>query len=977
MIHPRMRATNLLLGASLALVSPARSQTWFPIQADPRQKVALATKPKLFAFPFDRVRLGEGPVHPYLSSDSAWLLSLDPDKFMSPYLAAAGLPKIADNYIATGPATAGHYLSALSIGFATTGNQEFKKRVDHMVAEYARVQQTFGNGNFGDQPNAYWDAIASGKIDAQRYKFSLNGVGVPWYTYHKSLAGLLDAYLWTGNAQALEVAKGVGDWIDSKFAGLSETQFQTMLECEYGGMEEILENLYLLTGNVRYHRVGLRFRHQWVMDPVSKGVDNLTHLHSNTTLPKYLAAARRAETSADPGDWTAATTSWNSIYDGRTYSMGGTSSWESWQVEAGGFPLVDWGGDHRRGPETCISYNLLKMGMHLQSVDGTTWASQDMEHTFWNHILSAWNPDNHGMIYYTPVYPGENKGFHNRDDWFPCCKSTAMESHMRHAAFAWLHDGSNLFLEQFVASTLDWREKGFKIAMETRFPESDTITLVFSGSVPAAFSLNVRQPRWCASPTARVNGSPVALTQSATGHLSIARTWSDGDRVQVVLPQALRVEAKPDEQGLVSIFHGPILLAALVEPGRSAPSFAGDRRRPQDWVHPIPQTQDWWARATDGRIVTFRPFYRVREEKYSLYPPQFDASTSRPDVFEAEQALVKNARTYTQAQASAGGYVGGIDQDTSSVTFSVSHRGQASCTLVVAYANGTGGNSSHRLESSAGWTGMLTYPPTAGWGKFDSTRIEVPLADGQTQLRFAKSAGYAELDRIRLAGCGSGSHLPWTWEAEAASLQDVRVDASVSSASGGAAVGGIDLATSKIRFLDLSAPAPGNWRCRLRYSNGTSGNARWRLGIGGTEKIAVLPPTGGWSNYDTATVTLPLDSLPQILVVGRVDGWAQFDALQVVAREGTSGLLAAPRSGWSLDRAGNLRLPEGSNATRVDLRGLDGRILASSATILRDGQRVARIPCQGSGMALLVAIPREGSGQSIPVFRQGGSFLPF
>lgn len=968
---PSLRTLICLATCSqIGLPAMSRAQTWFPIQDDPRQEVAFATPRALYAFPFDRVRMGEGPVHPYLTSDSAWLLSLDPDKFMSPYLAGAGLPKLRDNYIATGAPTAGHYLSAMALFHATTGNPEFKTRVDHMVSEFARVQKAHGTGILGPESNGYWDEIAAGKIDAQRYKFTLNGIMVPWYTYHKSLAGLLDAYLWTGNAQALEVAKGVGDWICAKFANLTEAKFQSMLECEYGGMEEVLENLHLATGSVKYRDAAMRFRHKSVMDPVSAGIDNLTHLHSNTTLPKYLAAARRAETSVDPGEWTASLTSWNSIYDGRTYAMGGTSSWESWQVDKGGFPLIDWGGDKRRGPETCISYNQLKMGVHMASTDGGAWIAHDMEHTFWNHILSAWNPDNHGMIYYTPVYPGESKGFHNRDDWFPCCKSSAMESHARHASFVWMHDGRNLVVDQFIASTLDWKEKGYKVSLEGRFPETDTIRIRFATAAPAAFSVKVRMPTWCAKASVRINGAAQAVAVDASGRLPVARTWADGDVLEVVFPQTLRIETKPDDKGTVSVFHGPILLAAIIPPGDTAPVFVGSRTRPQDWIHPVAGTRDWWTRSATGRIVTLRPFYRVREERYAIYSANFDGA-GVDGIHEAERAQVTDAKLYTSASASAGGYAGGIDKPTSKVVFGIQSLREASARIVVRYANGTSAPSTHRLSCGT-WTGTVTYAPTGAWANWDSVVVTVPLALGANLLTFAKRDGYAELDRIRREFAPWPEELPSTWEAEAAVATRVRIDTGIAAASGRSVVGGIDHADSRLVFPGIEIPKRQTCTFRLLYSNATTGTAHHRVSSGNTTVLVPLPSTGGWNKYDSATFRIDLPEGANELAVSREDGYAQLDALRLVAardvqtesvKSGQGGLAMSWRAGGSVhapgwvagatleafDGSGRLRekavfaaVPDGARAVLPASTGglrcwrirMDGRVVATGMVVL-------------------------------------------
>lgn len=860
------------------------AQTWFPIRDDPRLVVPLAQTVRAWAFAFDQVQLLDGPARPYLNSSAAWLLSLQEDKFLAPFRQFAGLPRIADNYVATGPATTGHYLSALSLMFAVTGNQAFRVKVERIVSEMAACQRAVGTGDIPDSPVELWDQVARGDIRASRYGFTLNGVTVPWYTRHKTLAGLLDAWLWTGNALALQVARSNGDWIYEKFAHLTEAQFQAMLECEFGGMEEVLENLYLLTGDEKYRRVARRFIHRSVMDPLSQGRDVLTHLHANTTLPKLLAAARRFQIDGQAHNWTAARISWNSIYDGRTYAMGGTSSWESWQVESGGFPLIDWGGSTRRGPETCISYNLLKMGMHMHASHPYAEWAEDMEHTLWNHILAAWNPDNNGMLYFTPVWPGERKGFHNRDDWFPCCKSSAMESHSRNAHFSWMEDTRGLMILQFVASELTWSPRNLRVRMQTQFPLEDTVRISFQGAGSGAFDLRVRKPLWARSWQVRLNGTTMNLQPDAQGFLVLRKDWREGDLVSLVFRRELRLEVKPDDATMVSLFHGPMVLAALMNAEEPVPLFAGSRTNPSTWLKPVAGTNDWYARATDGRMIIFRPFFQVREERYGLYHWHSDVPGITPGWYEAELGEVLGAEVRSSAAASAGRFVGGIDRDTSRVIFHVWRESAAQCTVWVRYANGTSTTADHRL-SWPGGSAVLPLPPTGGWARFDSVYLLLPLPSGAIPLTFRKGAGHAELDRIRFGEGALADGLPRIWEAERGSVHRARIDLGVESASNGGVVGGIDFADSRIVIPGIHVQRAGILQFELMCSNATRDVAQFRVRMGGDSVVVPCAPTGSWNVYRSTPFSLNIGPGEYAMNLARGSGFAQIDAVRWIGYE--------------------------------------------------------------------------------------------
>jgi DUF1680 family protein len=941
--------------AAVLLPSAVFAQTWFPIQGDARQVVPFAAPLRAFAFPFDRVRLLDGPVHPYLASDSAWLRSLDADRMMAPYVLRAGLPKVADPYPALGASTTGHFLSAVALAAAGTGDAALRIKARRMVAEFARVQARIGTGDIGvgDAPNLFWDTVARGGSNLRQTDFSLNGVNVPWYIYHKALAGLLDAYLWAGVDSGLVVARGVGDWAVAKFAGLSDADFQRMLQCEFGGMEESLENLYLLTGDTRYHALSRRFVHHRILDSLYQGLDDLTHKHGNTTLPKITSAARYFETLDDAAEERAATTAWNSIYDGRTYSMGGTTSWESWQVAPGGFPLIDWGGNTRRGPETCVSYNLLKTGMHLLAARPVSGIADDMEHTLWNHVLAAWNPDNHGTLYYTPVWPGENKGFDAAEDWWPCCRNTGLESQTRHAAFAWMHDAQGLLVEQFLSSRLDWTEKGVVATLSTAFPDEDTVRISFAiASGSASFALKVRRPAWADSAVLLVNGTVAARVPDSTGHLVVQRTWKDGDQARLVARRTLRVVPKPDDPKTVSVFLGPILLAAIVPGSDTAPAFAGLRSSPGSWIHPVEGSSDWWSRAADGRTIVWRPFFRIREERYALYSRNWDASVSN-SVYEAEQAAVVGSKLYSNPAASAGGYVGGIDGADSRVVFRVHRERAGACTLWVRYANGAGA-ATHAVRAGT-WSDSVHYRSTGGWedaGRFDSAALLATLPSGDFSLTFAKGSNWAELDRIRIAEPAWPACLPLTWEAEDAAVTHARVDTGLATASGRADVGGMDAADSKVEFAGIVLPAALRCTFRLLYSNGTGASASDPVVCAGRSAIVSLPPTGGWSLFDSTEFQLDLPTGTSSLSITRGTGYAELDALRLVAALPIPTTSASPRLA-PLRVHGlrdGIRIEGGADlaGASLEIRDLQGRRVGSAIFVRSDEGARAEWKADGS-----------------------------
>ncbi|MGH8526109.1 MAG: beta-L-arabinofuranosidase domain-containing protein, partial [Gammaproteobacteria bacterium] len=285
-------------------------------KADPKLPVPDRIRREARTFDLADVRLLDGPFKKAMQLDAAYLLRLEPDRFLSWFRKEAGLkPKgvVYGGWEARGIAgqSLGHYLSACAMMFASTGDARFRDRVNYIVDELELCQRAAGNGYVAAIPNGkkIFREVAAGEIRSQG--FDLNGGWVPWYTLHKLFAGLLDVNHYCGNAKALAVAVKLADWADTTLANLTEEQFQRMLACEHGGMNESLAELYARTGNEKYLRLSRRFHHKAVLEPLVRREDRLRGLHANTQIPKLIGLARRYELTGDAADRTAAEFFWD------------------------------------------------------------------------------------------------------------------------------------------------------------------------------------------------------------------------------------------------------------------------------------------------------------------------------------------------------------------------------------------------------------------------------------------------------------------------------------------------------------------------------------------------------------------------------------------------------------------------------------------------------------------------------------------
>ena len=427
-------------------------------------------------FPLSRVRILDGPFKHAQDLNVTYVRALEPDRLLAPYRTEAGLPPKAQkypNWESTGLEghTTGHYLTALAQIWAASSDpaikQEMKQRLDYMVAELAACQRANGNGYVGAIPGGrqLWDEIAAGTLRVER--FAINGKWVPWYNLHKLFAGLRDADLIGGNTQAGEVLTKLAGWADRLVSKLSDAQMQEMLGAEHGGMNEVLADVFALTSDRRYLALARRFSHRQVLDDLQAHRDTLTGLHANTQIPKAIGSARIAELDGDPAGLDAAKFFWDTVVRRRTVAFGGNSVREHFNPPDDFSSMIE----SREGPETCNTYNMLRLTEQLFRADPSAEYADYYERALFNHILSTQHPVHGGFVYFTPIRPRHYRVYSQPSQTFWCCVGTGMENHGKYGEFIYAHRGDELFVNLFIASALDWPERGLVVRQETTFPD--------------------------------------------------------------------------------------------------------------------------------------------------------------------------------------------------------------------------------------------------------------------------------------------------------------------------------------------------------------------------------------------------------------------------------------------------------------------------------------------------------------------------
>lgn len=527
----------------------------------------LCAQTKLYSneFPLSDVQLLDGPFKKARDLNIEVLLQYDADRFLAPYRKEAGLePRkpTYPNWDGLDGHVGGHYLSAMAMNYAATGSKECKRRMDYMLKELKECQEAnainnpeWGVGYAGGFPNSakLWSTFKKGDFGTYFASWA------PFYNLHKMFAGLRDAWLYGESEEAKELFLKFCDWGIDLTADLTDEQMETMLGMEHGGMNEVYADAYQITGDKKYLTAAKRYSHRKFLEPLSHDIDNLDNQHANTQIPKFIGFERIAELNNDQQYLEAARFSWETITQNRSLAFGGNSRREHFPGESSCIDYVTV----NDGPESCNSYNMLKLTEDLFRAYPEAKYADYYERTLFNHILSTQHPGHGGYVYFTPARPRHYRVYSAPNEAMWCCVGTGMENHGQYNRFIYTHSDDDLYLNLFVASELNWKEKGIQLKQETNFPEEEqTKLIVTKGS--SDFNLKIRYPAWVKKDALkiRVNGEEISYSEAPSSYINIQRKWKKGDEVVIELPMQNTIEHLPNVPEYVAFMHGPILLGA-------------------------------------------------------------------------------------------------------------------------------------------------------------------------------------------------------------------------------------------------------------------------------------------------------------------------------------------------------------------------------------------------------------------------------
>jgi len=530
-------------------------------------------------FPLSAVRLGDGPLRHAQLTDVEYVLRLDPDRLLAPYLREAGLDSPVPSYdsweaIGLDGHIGGHVLSALAQLHAATGDPRLLPRLEHMLDVLERCQEAAGDGFLGGVPDgrAFGRAIAAGRIDADT--FDLEGRWVPLYNLHKTLAGLLEAHVHAGSARALRLAEGMADWWLGVSAHLSDDAFEGMLATEHGGMCDAFATLADITGRDDLLREAGRFVHRALVDPLAVGSDPLDGLHANTQIPKIVGVERLGRMTGDARLLAASDAFWDSVVHRRSVVIGGNSVREHFHPARDFAPMVL----DEQGPETCNSRNMLELARLRYARTGDAAILDQVERTTLDHVLSTQHPEHGGLVYFTSLRPAHHRVYSVAEESMWCCAGTGMENHARAGEQVFAHDDDALLVGLYVPAELDWAERGIRARIDGDVARTGAATITLTAQAPVDLELRLRRPGWATSMEVEVAGSAPVVAAPGAAAAVVRRTWSGTTVVNVRLGMEVRAEPLPDGSAWTSFRYGPVALASRDGRDGIATSLAADTR---------------------------------------------------------------------------------------------------------------------------------------------------------------------------------------------------------------------------------------------------------------------------------------------------------------------------------------------------------------------------------------------------------------
>lgn len=614
-------------------------------EMDRSQVVSRSHMPLWQSFSLSEVKLTDSYFKQAMDRHQEYVLTLEVDRLIPHVRKNAGLEPKGQNYGGwekNGGCTYGHYMSSCALFYAATGDSKFLDRLDYMLSELKACQENSENGWFitGKRGIEGYTELLEGKLslnqpDETKQPWNYNRNGNSWYCIHKVLAGLRDSYVYAGRNEAKEILLILSDYIAKIALETNSDLFQGMLAVEQGGMNEVLADVYAITGDEKYLKTAQRFNHINVIYPVANGEDVLFGRHANDQIPKFIGVARQYEFTDNNLYLKAAENFWKIILEDHTLAIGGNSCYERFGIPGEESKRLDYS-----SAETCNTYNMLKLSRQLFQFTGDLKYLNYYEHALYNHILASQDPEMPGCVtYYTSLMPGLFKQYSTPYESFWCCVGTGLENHAKYAESIYFATENNLLINLLIPSELNWKKTGLNLSLDTKFPESDRINILIKEKGSFQGSLSIRIPEWLQEePQLFINGDRTEIVRK--NNCIQLKEIKNGDEISVIYPRSLHIRYVKDEPHFGTVMYGPLVLAGGLGHHNMPEDRVSDNRAcrdaiPVSSITPLvgnPENLEEWIQQDANKPLLFHvhngdklpgmnmiPYFQMHHQRYTVY----------------------------------------------------------------------------------------------------------------------------------------------------------------------------------------------------------------------------------------------------------------------------------------------------------------------------------------------------------------------
>lgn len=606
---------------------------------------------KIDLFPLSAVRITDGQFKHIQDLDHEYLLTLEPDRLLSWFRREAGLTPKAQPYpfwesenVWGGGPLAGHilgfYMSSMSMMYQATNDKKILDRLNYIVEEMKQCQDAHGDGYLLATINGkhVFEDVIDG--DFRTSNPFINETWEPVYIMNKIMLGLYNIYTLCGIQEAKPILIRMADWFGNEVLNkLNHENIQKLLVCEHGSINESYINVYTITGSKKYLEWAKQLNDEDMWIPLSEGKDILNGWHANTQIPKFTGFNTVYQYTDNKAYYDAANLFWNIVVEKHTWVNGGNSTGEHFFEEK----MFEQKVPQYGGPESCNSVNMMRLTESLYQTDAKPERIDYYERILYNHILANFDPEEGMCCYYTSMRPGHYKIYGTKYHSFWCCTGTGFEAPAKFAKMIYAHKNNSLYVNLFMASQVEWKEKGIILKQCTRFPDENQSILTVQTSAPKTFDLKIRKPLWTEKGdfSLKINGKNIKSAISEEGYLCISREWSDGDEIIISFTPLLNIDPLKESKRYFSVTYGPIVLGTKIKNTNIDKSeFRHSRKTVANTMIPMSDTpvligsteeiKQNMRRITgnelmfryspkQGNEITFIPFNRIHFSRYAIY----------------------------------------------------------------------------------------------------------------------------------------------------------------------------------------------------------------------------------------------------------------------------------------------------------------------------------------------------------------------